>query len=168
MKQSRTIPRAGGVKSEISARPPSAICMHLTRCNPIHPRLRSVLLLRGFHAPRAHLRKISDHLQIEPTTAKAKGLPSLKSNGRKNRKLSEGKRKERKGKREERLSSPTKLSSLLRLHDKSARYPRTVEGADGLKSRTLPGQLRASEKNGGLLYPLYVVSFHLLPRTGSF
>jgi hypothetical protein len=86
-------------------------------------------------------------IELEPTTAKVKKLPSLKSNGRKSKKLMEKKRKERKPIREERLSSTAKPSSLPRFNNKSARYPRTVEGADGLN--TLPGQLGASEKDGG-------------------
>jgi len=95
-------------------------------------------------------------IEPEPIRAKTTKLPSLKSNGRKSRKLREEKRKERKAVKEERLSATTKLSSLLRLHYKSARYPRTVKGADGLN--TPPGQLGTSEKDGESPCPLYVVS----------
>ena len=85
-------------------------------------------------------------------TAKAKKLPSLKSKGRKTRKIWEEKKKERKPIREERLPATAKLSSSLRLRKKSARFPHTVEGADGLNS--LPSQFGASEKDGGFPWPL--------------
>ena len=129
-------------------------CMLLPRCNPIQPRLRCVLLLRDFYATRARLRKPLDPPQTEPEpiTTKTKKLPSLK---KKSRKFRKERWKERKAAKDERLSAPAKLSSLLRLHTKSARHPRTVKGADGLN--TPPGQL-GSEKDGGSPCSLYVVS----------
>jgi hypothetical protein len=144
--------------------------MLLPRCNPIHSRLRRVLLLRDFHATRAYLRTISDSFQIEPTTPKTKVSRHTqpRSDGRKSGKRREGKRKERKGIREGRPSSPTKLSSLLRLHDKSAPNLRTSEGTGSIKFRTLRGHLGASEDSGLPYFFFYVVSSHLLPSTVSF
>ena len=139
-------------------------CMLLPRCNPIHPRLCCAPMLRDFYATRPRLRKLLNPSQIEPEpiTAKAKKRPSLKGNGRNSRKLREEKRKERKAIREGRLSATPKLSLLLRLHNKSARYPCKL-GTDGLN--TLPGHLGASEKDGGLPCPLYVVSSFAFQRS---
>jgi len=140
--------------------------MLLPRCNLAHRRLRCVLLLRDLHATRV---SFWSPFQIDPITAKAKaGLNQPKSKGAKNRKFREGKRKERKARREGHFPFPAEFSSRLRLHNKSAQSPRRLEGADAPSSRTFPGHLGASENDGGLSCSFYLVSLHLLLSTVSF
>ncbi len=142
--------------------------MLLPRCNLTHRRLRCVLLLRDLHATRVSFWSPFP-FQIDPITAKAKaGSNQPKSKGAKNRKFREGKRKERKTRREGRFPFPAKFSSLLRLHNKSAQCPRRIEGADAPSSRTFPGHLGASENDGGLSCSFYLVSLHFLSSTVSF
>ena len=143
------------------------LCMLLPRCNLAHRRLRCVLLLRDLHAKRV---SFWSPFQIDPITAKAKaGSNQPKSKGAKNRKFREGKRKERKARREGRFPFfPAGFSSRLRLHNKNAQCPRRIEGADAPSSRTFPGHLGASENDGGLSCSFYLVSLHLLFSTVSF
>ena len=133
------------------------LCMLLSRWIPIHRQLRCALLLRDIHATHACLRKYLDPFQIDPITAKARiSSRHPKNNGRKSKKIREGRRKNRKTIIEGRPSTPGKLSSLLRLHDNKSRYPRSEdEGAYGLRSRTFPGRLSRNKSIDGVSPYLY-------------
>jgi hypothetical protein len=167
--------------------------MLLPRCIPRHCPLRC-MPPHEFHATRAYSQKIRSAFQIESATAKAKVDPEppiprhlqLKGNSQKSKKSRAGKQNEGKARGEGRLSNPTQLSSVLLLHNKSGRHPRTVEGAKGIGSHTLPGRrnrvildrklpsLSTSTKReahlenaGGLPYHFFTVSFHPFLSTDS-
>lgn len=162
MKDEANCPGPAGVTVRNWSRPRKQHGMLLPRWISTHRQLHCALLLRDFHATHAYLRGYLNPFQIDPITAKARINPRHpKDNGRKSKKIREGKRKKRKTIIKGQPSTPEKLSSLLRLHDNSSRYTRSkVEGAYGLRSRTLPGRLSRNKNLDGVSpYPLYVVYF---------
>lgn len=165
--------------------------MLLPRCIPIHCPLR-YMPPHEFHVTRAYSQKFRGAFQIEPATTKAKidpgppipWHPQFKGNSQKSKKSRAGKKNEGKATGEGR---PTQLSSVLQLHNRSGRHPRTVEGAKSIGSHTLPGRrnrvildrklpsLSASTKReahvenaGGSPYHFFTVSFHPFLSTDSF
>lgn len=107
------------------------------------------MLLREFHTTRPYLRHVPDAFQLDPYTAKFETISSprlsrLESNTRMAKKPSEGKQNEEKPHRKDGLSGTTDLSSLLQFRNRSARYPRAVEGAEGMGSRLARMQVNSN------------------------
>ena len=159
------------------------------KCGTVSLRVRSMLprcphrrhccmLLREFHTTRPYPRNVPDVFQLDPYTAKFEIISSSRLSRRMAKKPSEGKQTEENPHRKEGLSDKTKLSSLLQPRNRSARYPRAVEGADGMGSRLARKQvdsngrvhfssasikrkayLGASGNVGGSPYPFLAVFF---------
>jgi hypothetical protein len=113
--------------------------MLFPRCT--HRRL-GCMLLREFLTTR----NFSRAFQIDPCTAQvitswepSSSLPSRpKSNSRKPRGLRAGNEK---SDRKEGLSDRNKLSTMLALHNRRVRYPRSAEGAEGMGSHRTRNQV---------------------------
>lgn len=103
---------------------------------------RPCCMLRGFHTTRPCLRRLEGAFQIDPYTARAETNLNRSSPSR-SRPQSHS-RKPKKSRAGKQSTDTAKLSSL---HNRSVRYPRAVEGANGMGNQNgRPSSPNASTK----------------------